>query len=324
MRTLSLSTIAAIALSVATLPTGATHAADTYPSKAVTLVVGFSAGSSIDLVARVLAKNLSASLKQPVIVENRSGAGGNVAAEHVSRAPADGHTILVVANSIAISPALYKDLKFDVNRDLKAVAYVGKGPVILKVRKSLGTPSLAEFLAYAKANPDKLNYGSSGVGGTPHMATVLFEQLAGIRMTHIPFKGGADALAALIGGHVDLLINPLLGDTRSDKVDSLAITAEARSSQAEGVPTFKELGFGKYDIGVYYGLMAPAGTPAASIETLNAAVGKALGDPDVVAALTERSGIALTKMSAAGFQAFLDADQKLWRDVVAKGGVTVK
>ncbi|MBK7063088.1 MAG: hypothetical protein IPH51_22675 [Rubrivivax sp.] len=183
-----------------------------YPDKPVTFVVGFSPGSSIDLVARVLGKSLSTTLQQPVVVENKSGAAGNIAAESVAIAKPDGYRLLVVANSIAIGPAIYKDLRFDARKDLAAIAYIGKGPVILKVRKSLNIENLKELITYAKANPGKLNYGSSGIGGTPHMATVLFEQVAGIKMTHIPYKGGAEALSALVGGQVDLLINPLLGD----------------------------------------------------------------------------------------------------------------
>jgi len=293
----------------------------TYPDRPVTFVVGFSPGSSIDLVARVFGKSLSTTLQQPVVVENKSGAAGNIAAESVATAKPDGYRLLVIANSIAIGPAIYKDLRFNAKKDLAAIAYIGKGPVILKVRKSLHIDNLKELIAYAKAHPGKLNYGSSGIGGTPHMATVLFEQVAGIKLTHIPYKGGAEALSALMSGQVDLLINPLLSDVGSDKVVSIAITGDKRSSLAPTVPTFTELGFPNYDLGVYYGLMSPKAVPDKIKDILNASVNNALDDKDVVETLTDRSGIVLQKMSRQEFQDYLDHDTKLWKDVVAKTNI---
>lgn len=311
--------IASLALSFQ--PALADATASTYPDKPVAFVVGFSPGSSIDLVARVLGKSLFTTLKQPVIVENKSGAGGNIAAESVATAKPDGYRLLVIANSIAIGPALYKDLRFNAKKDLAAIAYIGKGPVILKVRKSLQIDNLKDLIAYAKAHPGKLNYGSSGIGGTPHMATELFEQVAGIKLTHIPYKGGAEALAALVSGQVDLLINPLLGDVGSDKVVSIAITGDKRSTLAPTVPTFKELGFPSYDIGVYYGLMSPKAVPDEIKDFLNSRVNGALDDKDVVEALTDRSGIVLQKMSRQEFQDYLDRDIELWKGVVAKKNI---
>ncbi len=288
-----------------------------YPEKSVTFVVGFSPGSSIDLVARTVAKNLASKLKQTVLVENKPGAGGNLAAEAVARAKPDGYTLLVVANSIAISPAVYPNLNFDVKKDLAAIAYMGIGPVIMKVSRSSKLDSVKALIEQAKANPEKLNYGSSGEGGTPHMATVLFEQVAGIRMTHIPYKGGGEALAALLGGQVDLLINPLLGDTKSDKILSLAITGNTRSPLAPEVPTFKELGY-DFNLGVYYGLMGPKAMPAKIVEKLNESVNEALTDKEVVEALTARSGIVLQRMTPAEFQDYLNKDMDLWKRIGAR------
>lgn len=296
----------------------AAQAQTSFPEKPVTLVVGFSPGSSIDLVARTVAKNLATKLKQPVIVENKSGAGGNVAAEYIAHAKPDGYTLLVVANSIAISPAIYPDLRFDVTKDLAAIAYVGIGPVIMKVSKSLNINNLGQLVAYAKANPGKLNYGSSGVGGTPHMATVLFDQIAGTQMTHIPYKGGADALAGLLGGQVDLLINPLLGDTQSDRITSIAITGDKRSVLAPDIPTFKELGYPNYNIGVYYGIMGPKAIPQDIVVKINASVNETLADKDIIETLSTRSGIVLDPMTPVQFQDYLNKDIELWKDVVAK------
>ncbi|MFC4278323.1 tripartite tricarboxylate transporter substrate binding protein [Achromobacter aloeverae] len=289
-----------------------------FPDKPLTLVVGFSAGSSIDMVARTVASKLSQKIGQSIVVENRAGAGGNLAADYVSRSKADGYTLLVVANSIAIAPALYPDLKFDTQKDLRAVAYVGIGPVILKVSKQRGFKTLADLVSYAKAHPGVLNYGSSGIGGTPHMATVLFDEIAGISMTHIPYKGGADALSALLGGQVDVLINPLLGDAASDRVVPLAISGDKRSPLSPDVPTFGELGYPKYDLGVYYGLMAPAGVPADVVAKINAAVNETLADPAIVDALTTRSGIVLKRETPQEFQQFIDKDIALWKDVVQR------
>ena len=288
-----------------------------FPERPITLVVGFSPGSSIDLVARTVAKQMGQTLRQPVLVENKPGAGGNVAAEAVARARADGHTLLVVANSVAISPALAPTQGFDPLRDLAAIAYMGIGPVILKVNKASGIDSVRDLVARAKANPGKLNYGSSGEGGTPHMATVLFEQINAISMTHIPYKGGGDALTALMGGQIDLLINPLLGDVRSDRIVSIAITGDARSPLAPEVPTFKELGY-DFNVGVYYGLMGPKGLPTPLIEQINRVANEALADPAVVETLTRRSGIVMTAMTPPQFHDYLLRDLALWKQVVAR------
>ncbi|WP_233233481.1 tripartite tricarboxylate transporter substrate binding protein [Bordetella sp. LUAb4] len=311
------------AVAAATLAFSAAASA-AFPDKPLTLVVGFSAGSSIDMVARTVASKLSQKIGQSVIVENRNGAGGNVAADYVSRSKADGYTLLVVANSIAIAPALYPDLKFDTQKDLRAVAYVGIGPVILKVNKQRGFKTLADLVTYAKAHPGALNYGSSGIGGTPHMATVLFDEVAGISMTHIPYKGGADALSALLGGQVDVLLNPLLGDAANDRVIPLAISGDKRSPLSPDVPTFGELGYPKYDLGVYYGLMAPAGVPADVVAKVNAAVNETLADPSIVEALTTRSGIVLKRETPQEFQQFIDKDIALWKDVVQRNRAAIE
>ena len=162
--------------------------------------------------------------------------------------------------------------------------------VIFKVNPRHGFESVGDLVKYAKAHPGELNFGSSGVGGTPHMATVLFDSVAGIKMTHIPYKGGSEALGALVGGQVDVLINPLLGDAASDKVKSLAITGQQRSALAPGVPTFAEAGYPGYEMGVYYGVMGPAGMPPDVVKKLNTAINQVLADPAVLETLTTRSG----------------------------------
>ncbi len=288
-----------------------------YPNKPITLVVGFSPGSSIDLVARTYAKSITNKLKVPVIVENKAGAGGNIAAEWVAKSKADGYTFLVVANSIAISPASYTNPNFDVKKDLVAIAYMGIGPLILKVNKDLKINSVKELVNYAKDHPGKLNYGSSGEGGTPHMATILFEQTANIKMTHIPYKGGGEALAALMGGQVDLLINPLLGDIKSERISSLAITGSSRSPLSPDIPTFKESGY-DFNIGVYYGIMGPKGIPVKLVDTMNQIFNDSLSDTELIDILTNKSGIVTQKMSPNEFQEYLNKDIELWKKVVAK------
>lgn len=312
-----------IALSAGMLLVTSAVAQTAYPSKPITLVVGFSAGSSIDLVARVIAEKLSKALGQSVIVENKAGAGGNIAAGYVARAPKDGYTLLVAANSLAISSALYKNIGFDASKDFQAIAYIGISPVDLKVNARLGINSLDELIKYGKANPNKLNYASSGVGGTPHMATVLFEQVTGVKMTHIPYKGGGDALSALMGGQVDILINPILGSANNDKVKTLAITGDQRSSLSPNVPTFKELGYGKYDIGVYYGIVGPAGMPMDAVDKLNASVRSILADPSVVKTLTEQQGVVLKAESPQAFQEYLDKDIQRWKSIVKETGTSL-
>jgi len=293
-----------------------------YPTKPIKLVVGFSAGSSIDFVARAIADRLAMELGENVIVENRPGAAGNIAARNVARSAQDGHTLLVVANSIAISPAIYQDLDFDPQKDLAAVAYIGMGPVDLKINKNLKIDTLKDFIAHARKNPGKLNYSSSGVGGTPHMITVLFEQVTGTALTHIPYKGGGDALAALMGGQVDMLINPLLGNAESDKIKTLAVTGENRSPLAPDVPTFKEQGYPGYDIGVYYGIVGPSGMSPAVIDKLNQNVNAILKDPAVIKRLTQ-SGIVIQQKTASDFQAFLAQDILRWQNVVKSSKMAI-
>ncbi len=300
-----------------------TAAAQTsYPAKPIRLVVGFSAGSSIDIVARVVADKLGSELGESIIVENKPGAAGNIAAGYVARSAKDGYTLLVVANSIAISPAIYKDLDFDPRKDLSAIAYVGIGPVDLKINKALKVDTLKDLIAYAKANPGKLNYGSSGVGGTPHMATVLFEQVTGTELTHIPYKGGGDALAALMGGQVNMLINPLLGAAESDKIRTLAVTGDKRSLLAPDVPTFKELGYPEYDVGVYYGIVGPSGMPSDVVDKLNQSVNAVLKDPATVERLT-KSGVVIQQKTAGEFQEFLEQDMLRWQNVVKASKVSI-
>ena len=306
---------------LAACTTAAPAADGPWPREPIHIVVPWPAGGAADFLARIVAQRMSVKLGQPVMVENRAGAATNIGTMFVAHAKPDGYTLLVVANSIAISPALYKNLKFDTQKDLSAIAYVGIGPVVLKVNKNLHLNTLQELIAYAKSHPGKLNYGSSGIGGTPHMATVLFEQVAGVKMTHIPYKGGGDALAALMGGQVDILINPLLGDTSSSKVESLAITGEARSPLSPKVPTFKELGYPAYDIGVYYGIMGPKAVPQDIMQKLNASINEILANKDIVDKLTTKSGIVLKPMSPTQFQDYLDKDIARWKDVVAKGHI---
>lgn len=312
-----------IALCVGMLLATSAVAQSSYPTKPITLVVGFSAGSSIDFVARIIADKLSKALGQSIIVENKAGAGGNIAAGYVARAPKDGYTLLVAANSLAVSSALYKDIGFDAQKDFQAIAYIGISPVDLKVNARLGINSLGELIKYGKANPNKLNYGSSGIGGTPHMATVLFEQVTGVKMTHIPYKGGGDALTALMSGQVDVLINPILGSADTDKVKTLAITGEQRSSLLPNVPTFMELGYGKYDIGVYYGIVGPAGIPKDVVDKLNTSVQSILTDPSVVRTLTKQQGVVIKPESAQAFQTYLDNDIQRWKTIVKDSGTSL-
>lgn len=303
--------LGAVALSMSFAATADTS----YPTQPIKLVVGFSAGSSIDIVARVIAERLAAEIGENVIVENKPGAAGNIAAGYVARSAKDGHTLLVAANSLAISPAIYKDLDFDPKKDLTPAAYIGMGPIDLKVNKSLNIHSLKDLITYAKANPGKLNYSSSGVGGTPHMATVLFEQVTGTHLTHIPYKGGGDALSALMGGHVDLLINPLLGNNESDKIETIAVTGDQRSALAPDVPTFKELGYPEYDVGVYYGIVGPSGVSPEIIQKINKSVNAVLADPSTANRFT-KSGIVLEQKTTDGFQKFLEQDIQRWQKVV--------
>lgn len=272
---------ARVLLVIYLLAASAAHA-QSWPSKPVRMVVAFPPGGSTDIAVRVLAERIAPALGQPVLVENRAGASGNVAAEYVARQPADGHLVLATADALASTPHLFK-LAFDPAREFVPVVQLTRQPVVLAAHPSAGVNTVAELIALAKSKPG-LAYATSGAGSIQHMAAEWFAKLAGIQLTHIPYKGGGQAVTDLVGGQVPLgsLGNtPLLPHYRAGKIRILAQTTRARSASLPEVPTYEEAGLRGLVLEQWLGLFVAAGSPPAAVARLNAEIGKALAEPAV-------------------------------------------
>lgn len=296
-----------------------------YPDKSVRIVVGFSAGGATDVVARLLAKELSEELGQSFIVENKPGAGSNIATEYVVRAPADGYTLLMMAVTSTINQTLYPNLKFDVTKDLTAVALGAKVPNLLVVNPKVPANSVKELVDYANKNPGKLNFASSGSGTSIHMTGELFKINTKIDVSHIPYKGSSPAMTDLVGGQVQFMFDNMpsaLPLVQSGKLRALAVTSPKRSPAAPDVPTMAEAGFEGFDVSSWFGLMAPAKTPDAVVQKLNAAVAKALAKPELQKRLADL-GSTSQSMTSAEFSDFVKNEVKVWGGVVKASGAQV-
>jgi tripartite-type tricarboxylate transporter receptor subunit TctC len=299
--------------------------AQAYPSKTVHLIDGFSPGGSTDIVGRLIAQKLSDSFGQPVVVENRPGATGTVAAEMVAKSPPDGHVMLIVPLTFTVSPSLYK-LPYDPVKDLAPVTLVASAPLMLVVHPSVPVKSVAELIAYAKANPGKLHFGSGGVGSTPHLAGEMLKSMAGIEATHVPYKGGGPALADLAGGQIQFMVENIPSTApyvASGKLRALAVTDLKRSPVLPEVPTLDESGVKGYQIIGWNGLFLPGGTPRAIVEKLHAEVAKALAAPDVKERLA-KMGFEGVGDTPAHFAAFVQAEIAKWAKVVKDANIKVE
>lgn len=296
-----------------------------YPNKPLRIVVPFPPGGSADVLARTIGDKLAATLGQAVIVDNKPGAGGIIGADSVAKAPADGHTLLFANTNIAINPTLYKKLPYDTATAFSPVVLMVLVPNVFVVPESLPVNNIAELIALAKSKPGALNYASAGNGTFPHLAVELFKLQAGVSMAHVPYKGAAPALNALLAGEVQLLSNDLLNATqhvKTGKIKALAITSSARSPTLPGVPTMAEAGVKDYVAVGWQGIMVPAGTPAAIVERLNMEINKALDDPALRSSLTTQ-GLLVTGGTAKQFAEFLRQDTDRWREAVKASGATV-
>jgi tripartite-type tricarboxylate transporter receptor subunit TctC len=291
--------------------------AQTYPSRPVHIVVGFAVGGPNDILARQIGEWLSARLGQPFVVDNRPGAGSNIATEAVVRAPADGHTLLLVGTPNAINATLYDKLDFDFIRDIAPVAGLMRGDLVMVVHPSVPARTLPELIAYAKANPGRLSYGSGGVGGITHITAELFKMMAGVDIVHVPYRGVAPALTDLLGGQLQIIFtNPgqTLQYIRAGKLRALAITAAKRSNAFPDLPAVGEFVPG-YEAGSFFGLGAPRNTPAGIIETLNQEINAALADPGFKAHLAKLDGTMLGG-SAADFGRLVAGETAKWGKVI--------
>jgi tripartite-type tricarboxylate transporter receptor subunit TctC len=304
----------------------AAHAQTAWPSKPIRMLVGFAAGGSTDVTARLIAQALSERLGQPVIVENRAGAGGNIAAEAVAKADPDGYTLLMsTSTTFATNPNLYKTLPFNVQTDFAPVTLTALIPNLLVIHPSVPANNAAEFVAYLKANPGKLNFGSAGNGSSQHIAGELFNSLSGGRMMHIAYRGGALAVNDLLGGQLQVIFAPLvevLQLVRTDKVRALGITTTKRSPLLPEVPTVAETLPG-YEVALWNGLVAPAKTPPDIIDRINKATIDALRSAELKAKLAEQ-GSEPVGNTPAEFKTFIDSELIKWRKLVEISGASVQ
>lgn len=295
---------------------GAAWSQTAFPSRPVTLVVPFAAGGGTDLVARVIAQHMESTLGQPVLVENKAGANGNIAGAFVAKAAADGHVVLYNTSSMVISPAVYRNLGYDALTDLAPVGLSASIPTGLLVAPQLPVRTLAEFIAYAKAHPD-VTYGSSGAGNINHMTALQFTQALGIEAVHVPYKGSAPATVDLSAGRIHFMIdtvNNVSGFVREGRLRLLATATPRRLSMYPQVPTFTESGVPRFESGAWSGLMVPARTPRPVIERLNGALLAALQSPQVRHQLDEQGTQALGS-SPGNYSKFLAAETKRWAQV---------
>jgi tripartite-type tricarboxylate transporter receptor subunit TctC len=307
-----------VAAGAAALPAVSRFAwAKTYPTQPVRIIVGFAAGGPNDILARLIGQWLSERLGQQFVIENRPGAGSNIATETVVRAPPDGNTLLLVGTPNAINATLYDNLNFNFIRDIAPVASLIRGALVMVVHSSVPATMLPEFIAYAKANPGKLSYGSGGVGGITHITPELFKMMAGVNMVHVPYRGVAPALTDLLGGQVQVLFaNPAqsIRYIKAGKLRALAITSATRLEALPDIPTVGEFVPG-YEASSIFGLGAPKNTPAEIIDKLNTEINAALADPKFKARLADLDGTVLGG-TPADFGKLIANETEKWGKVV--------
>jgi tripartite-type tricarboxylate transporter receptor subunit TctC len=296
--------------------------AQAWPSRPVRLVVPFPPGGTSDILARTIGARLGEPLGQPVVVENRPGAGGNIAAEHVAKSPPDGYTLIMGTSSLAISQSLYRKLNYDLAKDLAPITQAVNYANLLVVHPSANVTSVAELLALAKAKPGVLNYGTAGNGTPPHMTGELFKSYTRVNIQHIPYKGGAPAIADLLAGQIPVMFDnvpPLLPHVRAGKIRALAVTSLGRVGVLPDVPSLHELGLKDFDAVGWNGLLAPAGTPREIIARVHTEVARILRIPEVRDQLTAQ-GADIVGNTPEQFAAWIRVEIKKWADVIQASG----
>jgi tripartite-type tricarboxylate transporter receptor subunit TctC len=297
--------------------------AQDYPARAVHIMVGFGPGTGADISARVIGQRMGQILGQQVVVENKAGAGSSLAAEFVARAPKDGYTLLMATIANPIVAVVNSNLTYDFPKDFAPVVRLTTIPNILVVHPSVGVKSVNELIALAKAKPDQLSFGSSGVATGTHLSGELLKVMAGIKMVHVPYGGSPQAVTDLLAGRIQVLFSPastVLQHVREGKLVALASTEAKRTAIAPELPTMAEAGLPGFETGLWFGLLAPAGTPKAAIDTLNRAGNEALKAEDVSKVLSPQ-GIDLVGGSADDFARYLDSEMKRWASVAAAAGL---
>jgi tripartite-type tricarboxylate transporter receptor subunit TctC len=293
-----------------------------YPARPVRLVDGFAAGGSVDIFARLLCQWLSQRLGQPFVVDNRPGAATNIATEEVAHAAPDGYTLLWTTTANTTNAAIYNNLGFNFIRDIAPVGTIDRFPLVMEVNPAVPVKTVPEFIAYAKTNPGKINYGTGGIGTIQHVAGELFKFMTGVDLVHVPYRGAALVLNDLLAGQVQLSFSPIassLGYIRADRLRALAVTGTMRSPALPEVPTVSEFLPG-YEASAVDGIGAPASTPTDVIDKLNTAVNAALADPAIKARLADLGSVPLS-MSPAEYRAFIAAETEKWAKVIKFAGI---
>jgi tripartite-type tricarboxylate transporter receptor subunit TctC len=305
----------------------ATVSAQTWPTKSIRFISPFAPGGGADITARAIAAKLSSALGQQVLVDNRGGAGGMVGVEMAAKSPHDGYTIVIgTIGNIAINPSLYAKMPYDPIKDLAPISRAANALNVLVVHPSLPAKDVKSFIALAKARPGQLNYGSSGPGAADHLAGELFNTMAGVKMVHIPYKGGAPAMLDLVGGQVQLVfstVSTAIGSIQAGKIRALGMTGNQRFERMPDIPTISEAGLKGFEVNNWYGLFAPAGTPKDIITRLNTEAVKALAMPDVKTHLLD-AGIIAVSSTPEAFASYIQSETKKWAKVIRDAKITVE
>jgi tripartite-type tricarboxylate transporter receptor subunit TctC len=300
-----------------------TAGAQSFPAKPIRIIVPFTPGSATDTMARPVAEKLTAALGQPVLVENRPGAGGTIGIAALAKSPADGYTLAVVSTGHVVNPVLYASLPYDTLKDLAGVAPLAGQPCVLVVSTQLGVKTVKDLVAMAKAKPGALNYATAGVGSAAHICAEKFRLAAGIDVVHVPLKGSPESLTETMGGRTQYTWTPLstaVGQIKDGRLLALAVSTARRSAQFPDIPTIAEAGFPKAEFNFWVGMLAPAGTPRDVLNRLNAEVQKALASPDLKERLANLGNEAMF-MSPAEFDAFLKEEYAVLGEVMRAAGV---
>ena len=315
---------AAFLVAAFVLASPAAHA-QTYPVRPITLIIPFAAGGSNDLVGRVIGKKLSEVWGQPVLVENRGGAGGVIGSAAVAGAPADGYTLLLVSVTFTINPAVKKTMPFDTSRDFTPVAFIARSPLLVTASNKLPVKSAKELLDLAKSKPGQITFASSGPGSINQIAAELIALSAGVKLMHVPYKGGAPGLNDLVGGHVDLYVSSLpqvLQLAKDGQARALAVTSARRTPLLPDVPTLEEAGIPGFDLSSWWGIVGPAGMPATIVNALNTEIGKMLTSPELSTILANEGAEAAT-MTPQAFGDMMRSETERWIKVAREANISI-
>jgi tripartite-type tricarboxylate transporter receptor subunit TctC len=299
--------------------------AQSYPSRAITLIIPFAAGGSNDVVGRAIGKKLTEAWGQPVVIDNRAGAGGLIGTAAVASAAPDGYTLLLVSPTFTIGPAIRKHLPFDTVRDFTPIAFIGRSPLLVAASNKFPAHSAKELFALAGNEPGEITYASAGLGSINQIATELIARAAGVKFTHVPYKGGAPAVNDLAGGHVDIFVSSLpqvLPLVRGGQVKPLAVTGNKRSALLPDVPTLGEAGVSGAELGTWWGIAGPAGVPASMVNALNAEIGKMLSSPELIAFLTNE-GAEAEAMTPKQFADMMRLETERWTRVAREANISI-